>query len=158
MMPNLQPRPRHHDEKLNDFLAASPQTPTVEDIRQWVAQAKTLPRVVEYGSSGVKATPDLEAIEGIGPIFFEKLSKLAGIRWQKELLERGKSAAGRKEIVEQTGINDQLILRWVNHCDLRRIKGINEQYAELLEQNEDFQQLGPCGEAIHLNAFFMVQP
>lgn len=77
--------------------------------------------------------PDLEAIEGIGPVYFQKLSSRAGISWQKELLEQGKTAAGRKEIAEKTGILETLILRWVNHCDLRRVKGITEQYAELLE-------------------------
>ncbi|MFN7929960.1 MAG: DUF4332 domain-containing protein [Blastocatellia bacterium] len=77
--------------------------------------------------------PDLEAIEGIGPVYFKKLSGLAGISWQKELLEHGKSAAGRKEIAGKTGILEALILRWVNHCDLRRVIGVTEQYAELLE-------------------------
>ena len=92
-------------------------------------------RLKELEAARTKAVivPDLEAIEGIGPVYFGKLSSQSGIRMQAELLERGKSALGRKEIAEQTGIDAPLILRWVNHCDLRRINGVDEQYAELLE-------------------------
>ena len=39
---------------------------------------------------------------------------------------------GRKEIAEATGISDKLILRWVNMADLYRIKGVGQEYAELL--------------------------
>ncbi|MBU1879817.1 MAG: DUF4332 domain-containing protein, partial [Chloroflexi bacterium] len=34
---------------------------------------------------------------------------------------------------EATGIGHALILQWVNHADLFRIKGVGEQYADLLE-------------------------
>ena len=36
-------------------------------------------------------------------------------------------------IVKDTGIGHDLILRWVNHVDLFRIKGVQKRYAELLE-------------------------
>ena len=35
--------------------------------------------------------------------------------------------------VARTGIGDSLILRWVNHVDLFRIKGVGEEYSDLLE-------------------------
>jgi hypothetical protein len=34
---------------------------------------------------------------------------------------------------ENTGISGSLILRWVNHADLFRIKGVAGQFSELLE-------------------------
>lgn len=71
-------------------------------------------------------------IEGIGEVYAQKL-KAVGISNLKGLLEKGASPAGRKAIIEQTGISDHLLLRWINHADLIRIKGIGGQYSELLE-------------------------
>ncbi len=72
-------------------------------------------------------------IEGIGPVYADKLQK-AGVQTVEALLEQGYSPAGRKKLVETTGISDKLILKWVNHADLFRIKGVAGQYAELLEK------------------------
>lgn len=72
-------------------------------------------------------------IEGIGPAYAEKLQK-AGVATVEALLDQGCSPAGRKKLVETTGISDKLIMKWVNHADLFRIKGIAGQYAELLER------------------------
>lgn len=36
-------------------------------------------------------------------------------------------------LAARCGINEKLILKWVNMCDLFRIKGVAGQYAELLE-------------------------
>jgi len=72
-------------------------------------------------------------IEGIGPVYAEKL-KTAGIKTVEGLLEKGASRKGRKEMAEQTGISDKLILEWVNLADLFRIKGIGEEYSDLLEE------------------------
>lgn len=71
-------------------------------------------------------------IEGIGEAFGLKL-KEAGFATVKALLDMGASPKGRKEIAEKTGISEALILRWVNHADLMRVKGIGKQYSELLE-------------------------
>ena len=71
-------------------------------------------------------------IEGIGPAFAVKL-KEAGAATQEKLLAMGSTPKGRKELAEKSGISDALILKWVNHCDLARIKGVAGQYAELLE-------------------------
>ena len=75
----------------------------------------------------------LEAIEGIGPVFAEKL-RGAGIRSTGDLLKKGGTPRGRKELADATGIGDKLILEWVNHADLFRIKGVGEEYADLLEE------------------------
>lgn len=72
-------------------------------------------------------------IEGIGPAYATKLKEKAGIGTVEALLEAGASKSGRKSIAEKTGIDDKLILRWVNQADLFRIKGVGEEYADLLE-------------------------
>ena len=74
----------------------------------------------------------IEDIEGIGPAFGEKL-KSAGCNTTDDLLQRGKSPAGRKDLAQATGISDGQILKWVNMADLFRIKGVAGQFAELLE-------------------------
>jgi predicted flap endonuclease-1-like 5' DNA nuclease len=71
-------------------------------------------------------------IEGIGAAFEKKLNA-AGLFSVQDLLERGATPKGRKEIAEKTGISDALILKWVNRADLFRIKGIGEEYGDLLE-------------------------
>ncbi len=72
------------------------------------------------------------AVEGIGEVYGKKL-KDVGIGGVKSLLARGATRAGRQKIEQETGISGALILRWVNHVDLFRIKGVKTQYAELLE-------------------------
>jgi predicted flap endonuclease-1-like 5' DNA nuclease len=75
---------------------------------------------------------DIIEVEGIGEVYSQKL-KEAGIATTEALLEQGATRAGREKIAEATGISGSLILRWVNHVDLFRIKGVQAQYSELLE-------------------------
>jgi uncharacterized membrane protein HdeD (DUF308 family)/predicted flap endonuclease-1-like 5' DNA nuclease len=75
---------------------------------------------------------DLEYIEGVGPAYAKQLMD-AGINTPAELLEKGATPQGRKEIIESTGISRKLILTWINHTDLYRIRGVGSEYAELLE-------------------------
>jgi predicted flap endonuclease-1-like 5' DNA nuclease len=71
-------------------------------------------------------------IEGIGPAYAQKLKK-AGVETVEALLEKGATPKGRKELAEKSGLNDAFILKWVNHADLFRVKGIGSEYSELLE-------------------------
>lgn len=71
-------------------------------------------------------------IEGIGPAYAEKL-KAVGIRNTKAFLDKAKDAAGRRALEEETGIDHARILKWANMSDLMRIKGVGEEYSELLE-------------------------
>jgi predicted flap endonuclease-1-like 5' DNA nuclease len=71
-------------------------------------------------------------IEGVGPAYAQKL-KDAGVGSVEELLERGASAKGRAELAEKTQISGKLILKWVNRADLFRLKGVGEEYSDLLE-------------------------
>ncbi len=75
----------------------------------------------------------LESVEGIGAAYTAKL-KEAGVGSVEALLEKGSTSKGRKALAEATGISDKLILEWVNHVDLFRIKGIGSEYADLLEE------------------------
>jgi predicted flap endonuclease-1-like 5' DNA nuclease len=76
---------------------------------------------------------NLLKIEGIGDVYAAKL-KGAGINSVEALLEGGRSPQGRENLEEQTGISGKLILEWVNHADLFRVKGIGEEYSDLLEE------------------------
>ena len=75
---------------------------------------------------------NLTKIEGIGTNYAEKL-KENGITTTEILLERGATSKGRREISQVTGISEERVLRWVNLSDLFRIKGIGEEYSDLLE-------------------------
>lgn len=75
----------------------------------------------------------LEQVEGIGTKYAGQLRK-AGVRSTKSLLEKGASTRGRDEIARAAGIGGKLILEWVNHVDLFRIKGVGEEYSDLLEE------------------------
>lgn len=74
----------------------------------------------------------LTTIEGIGPAMSSKL-KEGGIRSINALLEAGATPGGRKEVSTHCGIPAGQILKFVNHADLMRIKGVGGEYAELLE-------------------------
>lgn len=74
----------------------------------------------------------LVQIEGIGEAYAEKLQG-AGVATTEALLKQGATPKGRQEIAEKSGVGDKLILKWVNRADLFRVKGIGEEYADLLE-------------------------
>lgn len=75
----------------------------------------------------------LEYVEGIGEKYADKLRD-AGITSTDVLLEKGATPKGRKEIAESADISPKLVLEWVNHVDLFRIKGVGQEYADLLEE------------------------
>ena len=77
---------------------------------------------------------EIEYIEGIGPVYGQKL-RGAGIATVLDLLVNGATRRGRKHIADQTGLQQSQILTWVNHVDLFRIKGVAQEYADLLEQS-----------------------
>ena len=74
----------------------------------------------------------IEDVEGIGPVYGQKLSNV-GIATTDDLLERGAKPSGRKAIEDATGIDHDLVLKWVNHVDLMRINGVGSEYSDLLE-------------------------
>lgn len=74
----------------------------------------------------------LTDIEGIAETLAGKL-KGVGVGSTGALLKKGATKKGRQEIAAASGINEGFILKFVNHADLMRIKGIGGEYAELLE-------------------------
>ncbi len=89
-------------------------------------RTKTIVKVKDRGSR-------IQDVEGIGPIYAEKLNAI-GVYTTSDLLESGATPLGRKTLSEKTGIPPKLILEWVNLSDLFRIKGIGEEYSDLLEE------------------------
>lgn len=75
----------------------------------------------------------LSKIEGIGPKY-QVVLKEAGVASVEALLKMGATPKGRATLAETTKISDKLILEWVNHADLFRIKGVGEEYSDLLEE------------------------
>lgn len=71
-------------------------------------------------------------VEGIGPAYAAKLAE-AGVSTTDALLKAGAAKDGRAALAASTGITQTLILEWVNHVDLMRVKGVGSQYSDLLE-------------------------
>jgi predicted flap endonuclease-1-like 5' DNA nuclease len=71
-------------------------------------------------------------IEGIGPKYSEKLIEM-DIETTEDLLEKCSTKKGRMDAAESTGISESLILEWVNMADLFRIRGVAEEFSDLLE-------------------------
>ena len=76
---------------------------------------------------------NIAKIEGIGPKYAEILRK-HGIKTTERLLKDGASKKGRQALAEKTGLSEKLVLEWVNLSDLMRIKGVGEEYSDLLEE------------------------
>jgi len=120
-------------------IARKPELETAEVIEEEAAPPPPPP--VEVKPPEAAAPPPqipgeldrpIETIEGIGPVYREKLTAL-GIKTVGDLLNVGKTRDGRQDLVNETGISSNEILRWVNMADLFRIKGVDEEYSELLE-------------------------
>lgn len=78
------------------------------------------------------ATYKVEEIEGIGPVFSEKL-RAVGINTVDKLLENAATKKQRQSLAEETGISEKQILKFTNMADLFRLNGVGQEYAELLE-------------------------
>lgn len=74
----------------------------------------------------------LTTIEGIGPAIEAKLNA-AGIKSVDGLLKACGDKNGRRAISQRTNIEEAKLLRFANHADLMRVKGIGGEYSELLE-------------------------
>src|SRR5216684_8992479 len=85
------------------------------------------------GFGGHRNMPfSISELDGLGPGFAIKMKK-AGIRTTEKLLESAKTLKGRQMLAEKTEIDQQQLLRAANLIDRMRIKGVGQEYAELLE-------------------------
>ena len=75
----------------------------------------------------------IDQIEGIGPTYAQKLLD-EGVKTTDDLLDAGATPDKREQLSIKTGISEKLILEWVNLADLFRIKGVGEEYSDLLEE------------------------
>lgn len=76
----------------------------------------------------------IETIEGIGSKYGKALRK-AGIRSTNALLNEAGSKKGRKALAAASGCTESQLLEWVNRADLMRVRGVGEEYSDLLEQS-----------------------
>ena len=74
----------------------------------------------------------IEDIEGIGPKYSKMLKKV-GVTRTNHLLDRGAKRKGRKDLAKEAGLDEKQILKWTNMADLMRVRGVGEEYSELLE-------------------------
>ena len=75
--------------------------------------------------------------------------KAVGIRTTGRLLEAARSPRGRRLLADLTGFDEKKILCWANMADKMRIKGVGEDYAELLhaagvDTVKDLKYRNPC--------------
>ena len=110
------------DEDLEAFLD--------QDISDYLEREQFSSVRFRFGSK--KHSNSIVEIEGVGDVYAKELAQI-GVKTVQELLKRGNTPKGRKELEEATGIGPSLILQWVNYADLFRIKGVAGQYSELLE-------------------------
>jgi len=73
----------------------------------------------------------LTYMDGVGPELATKLKRV-GIKTTGKFLEAAKSPKGRKELASKIGVDEKLLLKWANMADRMRIKGVGNDYAELL--------------------------
>lgn len=74
----------------------------------------------------------IEKIEGIGKVFGDRL-RAAGVADTAALLVKCAGPKDRAALAAATGIPAGLILKFANRADLMRVKGVGEDYADLLE-------------------------
>lgn len=74
----------------------------------------------------------IDTIEGIGHKQATALRK-ARIRTVEALLKKGSTRKGRRDVAAATHISEKLVLEWVNRADLMRVRGVGEEYSDLLE-------------------------
>lgn len=77
--------------------------------------------------------PNIVDVEGIGAVYAKKLEGV-GVKTTDDLLKAGATAKAREELGKKAGIDAKLILEWVNHADLYRVKGVGQEYSDLLEE------------------------
>ena len=71
-------------------------------------------------------------IEGINEKNALKLGKV-GVKTTKGLIDKAITPKNRAQLAQTTGIDEKKLLQWANKADLMRIKGIGEEYSDLLE-------------------------
>ena len=74
----------------------------------------------------------IDTIEGLNHKQATRLRK-ARVRTTEALLKKAATRRGRRELAAATGLAESQILEWVNRADLMRVKGVGEEYSDLME-------------------------
>jgi len=74
----------------------------------------------------------ISEIEGIGPVFTEKLGTV-GVTTTDDLLGLCATTKGRLEISEKSGLTTSQLLIWADMADMMRLNGVGPQFSELLK-------------------------
>ena len=56
-----------------------------------------------------------------------------GITTTESLLMAAADRQGRHQLAGETGLAEELLLNWTNKADLMRVRGVGEEYSDLLE-------------------------
>ncbi len=116
------------------YPTAPPPTPapvtTVTMSRK--PREKKRPPKVKKRKTYIALDQDVETIEGIGPIYGNKLRN-SGVRVVEDLLIAGSTRSRRRNLANKIGVAHGTLLKWVYRADFFRIKGIGTQYSALLE-------------------------
>ena len=75
----------------------------------------------------------IEKVEGIGPKY-AKILRVHNIQTTADILKHCGDKKSRTKVAKTSGISEKLLLEWTNLADLMRVKGIAEEYADLLEE------------------------
>lgn len=91
--------------------------------------------------------PNLTKIEGVGPTYAAKMAG-CGVRTTGKLLKVAGDRKGRVALAAESGVSEKQILEWVNRADLMRVRGVGEEYSDLLEASG----VDTCNELKNRNA------
>jgi predicted flap endonuclease-1-like 5' DNA nuclease len=111
-------------------VAVEKEAATEEPKHMSEAEIERARRLVEGSSDRGLSIMDLE---GVGSVYAEKLNAV-NIYKTSDLLKVGATPEGRSELVAKLGVSDKLVLEWVNMADLLRVRGVGEEYSDLLEE------------------------
>ena len=75
----------------------------------------------------------IDEVEGIGGDLRRQARRRRGCRPPMSCSSGAPTRPAGKSLEDTTGISGKLILEWVNHVDLMRIKGVGSEYSDLLE-------------------------
>jgi competence ComEA-like helix-hairpin-helix protein len=123
-----------HNWTAGSFFAYDDNSVYIESFGLTDETSKYFDRLwVEYTTGSNAKFQRIRDLEEIGKTYAPKLEK-EGVFFTLDFLLKTKLPKDRKVLSEKTGIPYELLLKWANLADLMRIRGINEEFAILLEE------------------------
>jgi predicted flap endonuclease-1-like 5' DNA nuclease len=87
--------------------------------------------MIALAAGNLMASISIKELSGIDEDIVREL-RSAGIRTTEKFLEAARTPTGRRELASRLRLDRAKVLCWANKIDQMRIKGIGEDYAELL--------------------------